>query len=143
MSKQTSQNIDTVASFFSEHIYTPEIILTSWFGLSFSSMMLAMVFYGIAIHKNLAHHAFIEVITIGLISLSIYYTCIGYMQYDLKIKHATDACFANKVCLDANLKVIENNVKFVMTSSVITIVINVLIATVIVYNSYKQIKTSR
>ena len=105
-------------------------------------MTLAMVFYGIAIHKNLAHHALIALITIGLISLSIYYTWIGYIQYKLKLKYTLDGCFAKNGCSKMNLNVITNNNKYVMASSVITIVINLLIAIVIVRESYKKFTKS-
>jgi hypothetical protein len=141
-SRQYLQNISSSASFFSDHVYTPEIILTSWFNLSFSSMMLAMVFYGIAIHKNLAHHVFIELIALSLIATSIYYTHNGYMQYNLKMKYATDACRTNKSCSTINLSVIENNQKSVMVTSIITITIDALIALVILYKSYKKIVSS-
>ncbi len=125
-------------SFLGDNVYSTEMILTSWFNLSFCAMTLAMVFYGIAIHKNLAHHAFIELITVGLISLSIYYTWIGYIQYKLKIKRATDSCGANKACSSKNLNVIENNDKYVTLSSMMTIGINLLIASIILRESYKK-----
>lgn len=134
----SEQSFANSPSFLGDNVYSSEMILTSWFNLSFSSMTLAMVFYGIAIHKNLAHHAFVELITIGLISLSIYYTWIGYIQYKLKLKRATDACVANKACSSMNLNVIENNDMFVTLSSMITICINLLIAIVIIHKSYKQ-----
>jgi hypothetical protein len=141
-SRQYLQNISSSASFFSDHVYTPEIILTSWFNLSFGSMMLAMVFYGIAIHKNLAHHVFIELIALSLIATSIYYTYNGYMQYNLKMKYAIDACRSNESCSTINLNVIGNNKKYVMVTSIITITIDALIAIVIVYKSYKKLTSS-
>lgn len=134
----SEQEIDNSSAFWADHVYTPEILLTSWFNLTFCSMTLAMVFYGIAIHKNLAHHALIALITIGLISLSIYYTWIGYIQYKLKLKYTLDGCFAKNGCSKMNLNVITNNNKYVMVSSVITIGINLLIAIVIVRESYKK-----
>ena len=140
---QHLQNISNSTSFFSDHVYTPEIILTSWFNLSFSSMTLAMVFYGIAIHKNLAHHAFIELIALSLIATSMYYTYNGYTQYNLKIKYAMDACLANESCSDMNASVIKNNREYVMGSSMMTMTIDALIAAVIVYKSYKKFVSSR
>ena len=134
----SEQEFANSPSFLGDNVYSAEMILTSWFNLSFCSMTLAMVFYGIAIHKNLAHHAFIELITIGLISLSIYYTWIGYIQYKLKLKRAINSCVANKACSAMNLNVIENNDKFVTLSSIMTIGINVLIASIIVRESYKK-----
>ena len=91
MSKDTHehlQNIDSSASFLADNIYTPETILISWFNLSFGAMTVAMVFYGIAMHKKLAHPSFIALITVGLISLSIYYTYNGFLQYDAKLQYA-------------------------------------------------------
>ena len=82
------QAIAVSTSFLADHIYTPEMILTSWFNLSFVSMTVAMVFYGIAMQKAIAHHLFIDAITICLISLSTYYAYIGYIQYNEKLKLA-------------------------------------------------------
>jgi hypothetical protein len=134
----SEQEIDNSSAFWADHVYTPEILLTSWFNLTFCSMTLAMVFYGIAIHKNLAHHALIALITIGLISLSIYYTWIGYIQYKLKLKYTLDGCFAKNGCSKMNLNVITNNNKYVTLSSMMTIGINLLIASIILRESYKK-----
>jgi hypothetical protein len=141
-SHQHLQNIAKSTSFLADHIYTPEMILTSWFNLSFVSMTVAMVFYGIAMHQTMAHHAFIELITIGLISLSIYYTCNGYMQYDEKLQHATNVCVSDKVCSNVNMEQIKNNQKNVRLISAATVIISLLIAILIIYKSYKKF-TSR
>lgn len=134
--RQYLQEISKSLSFFSDYVYTPEIILTSWFNLSFSSMMVAMMVYGVGIHKKLAHHVLIELIALSLNAISIYYAYNGYIQYSLKIKYATDVCLTNKICSTMNLNVIANNNKFIMGASIMTIAINVLIAMFIVYKSY-------
>jgi len=136
---QHLQNISNSASFLADHIYTPETILTSWFNLSFGAMTVAMVFYGIAMHKKLAHHSFIALITVGLISLSIYYTYNGFVQYDSKLKYAMDACMSNEVCSTVNMDQIKTNQRNGILSSMVTISINVLIAILIMYDSYKRV----
>jgi hypothetical protein len=141
-SHQHLQNIAKSTSFLADHIYTPEMILTSWFNLSFVSMTVAMVFYGIAMHQTMAHHAFIELITIGLISLSIYYTYNGYMQYDEKLQHATNVCVSDKVCSNVNMEQIKNNQKNVRLISAATVIISLLIAILIIYKSYKKFTSS-
>ena len=130
------QNIANSTSFLAEHIYAPEMILTSWFNVSFVTMTVAMVFYGIAMHKKLAHHAFIELITISLISLSTYYAYIGYMQYDDKIKYAIESCESSKLCSTTTTNKIKNIHNSGTVSGMVTIFINVLIAILIICKSY-------
>lgn len=130
------QNIANSPSFLADHIYMPETILTSWLNLSFVAMTVAMVFYGIAMHKTLYNHIYIELITIGLILLSIFYTYNGYTQYDSKIQYAMHACMSNKTCLAVNMDQIKNNQKNGLLSSIATISINLLIAMLIMYKSY-------
>ena len=141
-SHQQLQNIAKSTSFLADNIYTPEMILTSWFNLSFVSMTVAMVFYEIAMHASMAHHAFIELITIGLISLSIYYTYSGYMQYDEKLQYAANACVSDKACSNVNMEEVINNQKKVRLISAATVIINLLIASLIIHKSYKKF-TSR
>ena len=141
MSKDTHehlQNIASSASFLADNIYTPETILISWFNLSFGAMTVAMVFYGIAMHKKLAHPSFIALITVGLISLSIYYTYNGFLQYDAKLQYAMKTCLSNKLCSTVNMEQIKNNHKNGLLSSIATIGINLLIAILIMYDSYKK-----
>jgi hypothetical protein len=133
------KDIANSTSFLADHIYTPETILTSWFNLSFSAMTVAMVFYGIAMHKKLAHHLFIEVITVGLITLSIYYTYNGFLQYDAKLQYAMKTCLSNRACSTVNMAQIKTNQRNGLVSSMVTISINVLIAILIMYDSYKRV----
>ena len=130
------QNIANDPSFLADHIYSPEMILTSWFNLSFVTMTVAMVFYGIAMHKTLAHHTFIELITICLIILSTYYAYIGYKQYDDNIKYAIESCGSSKLCSTTNMYNIKNIHHSGTVSSMATIFINALIAILIIYKSY-------
>jgi hypothetical protein len=139
---QHLQNIAKSTSFLADHIYTPEMLFTSWFNLSFVSMTVAMVFYGIAMHQTMAHHVLIELITIGLISLSIYYTCNGYMQYDEKLQHAINVCVSDKVCSTVNMEQIKNNQKNVRLISAATVTISLLIAILIIHKSYKKFTAS-
>ena len=136
------QDIAQSTSFLADHIYTPEMILTGWFNLSFISMTVAMVFYGIAMHQTMAHHAFIELITVGLISLSIYYTYIGYMQYHDKLKYAINACQSNKTCSSVNMEQFKNSQTNVRLISAATVIISLLIAILIMYKSYKKFTSS-
>ena len=141
MSKDTHhhlQNMASSASFLADNIYTPETILTSWFNLSFGAMTVAMVFYGIAMHIQLAHPSLIELITIGLIALSIHYTYNGFVQYDAKLQYAMKTCLSNQACSTANMEQIKTNHKNVQLSSIATIGINLLIAILIIYDSYKK-----
>lgn len=133
------KDIANSTSFLADHIYTPETILTSWFNLSFSAMTVAMVFYGIAMHKKLAHHLFIEMITVGLITLSIYYTYNGFLQYDGKLKYAMNACLRDKACSTVNMDQIKTNHTNGLVASIVTIGINLLIAMLIMYDSYKRV----
>lgn len=132
------QNIAGSTSFLADHIYTPETILTSWLNLSFGAMTVAMVFYGIAMHKKLAHHSFIALITVCLILLGVYYTYNGFVQYDAKMQYAMNACLSNKLCSSVNMAQIKNNHKNSLLSSIATIGINLLIAILIVYDSYTK-----
>lgn len=139
MVHQRLRDVASATSFLADHVYTPEMILTSWFSLSFGSMTVAMVFYGIAMHKTLAHHLFIEAITIGLIALSIYYTYTGFVQYDKKLQYAMVACMSDDVCSTGRMDQIKSSQTSVTLSSTATIVIDVLIASLVMFQSYKQI----
>lgn len=130
------QNIANDPSFLADHVYSPEMILTSWFNLSFITMTVAMVFYGIAMHKTLAHHAFITLITMCLILLSTYYAYIGYNQYDGNIKYAIKSCGSSKLCSNVTMYNIKNIHARGTVSSMATICINALIAILIIYKSY-------
>ena len=101
-------------------------------------MTVAMVFYGIAMHKKLAHPSLLALITISLIALSIHYTYNGFVQYYAKLQYAMKTCLSNKACSTANMAQIKTNHKNVQLSSIATIGINLLIAILIIYDSYKK-----
>ena len=139
------EQLNTIArstSFLADHIYTPEMILTSWFNLSFVSMTVAMVFYGIAMQKAIVHHLFIDAITICLISLSTYYAYIGYIQYNEKLKYAINTCQSNKTCSSVNMEQIKHNQEIGILTGTSTIAINIFIALLIMYKSYKKFTSS-
>ena len=139
------EQLNTIArstSFLADHIYTPEMILTSWFNLSFVSMTVAMVFYGIAMQKAIVHHLFIDAITICLISLSTYYAYIGYIQYNEKLKYAINTCLSNKKCSSVNMAQIKHNQEIGTLTGTSTIAINMFIAILIMYKSYKKFASS-
>ena len=129
-------------SFLADHIYTPEMILTSWFNLSFVSMTVAMVFYGIAMQKSIVHHLFIDAITICLISLSTYYAYVGYIQYNEKLKYAINTCQSNKTCSSVNMEQIKHNQEIGILTGTSTIAINMFIAILIMYKSDKKFTSS-
>lgn len=137
------KDIARSTSFLADHIYTPEMILTSWFNLSFVSMTVAMVFYGIAMHKAIVHHLFTDAITICLISLSTYYAYIGYIQYNEKLKYAINTCLSNKTCSSVNMEQIKRNQEIGILTGMSTIAINIFIAILIMYKSYKKCTSSR
>jgi hypothetical protein len=137
------RDIAESTSFLADHIYTPEMILTSWFNLSFISMTVAMVFYGIAMQKAIVHHLFIDAITICLISLSTYYAYIGYIQYNEKLKYAINTCQSNNTCSSVNMEQIKHNQEIGILTGTSTIAINMIIAILIMYKSYKKFASSR
>ena len=137
------KDIARSTSFLADHIYTPEMILTSWFNLSFVSMTVAMVFYGIAMQKSIVHHLFIDAITICLISLSTYYAYVGYIQYNEKLKYAINTCQSNKTCSSVNMEQIKHNQEIGILTGTSTIAINMFIAILIMYKSYKKFASSR
>jgi hypothetical protein len=115
----------TASLLYSERVYSPEAILSSWLNLSCFMLANALIFYHMTSVKSIQMDGRIAgLIAIILVSISTGYTISAIGPYFKRISEVIKQCLIDKDCNDEQARHLKMTFYQYMTLGLITAVIN-------------------
>ena len=117
----------------------PEGVFIHWISVSLITVTVAMIFYGLAIDKNIFHPLFTAFLAIGLMLVAVFNINSGIFLFYTKMKLLLDSCEKQSFCKLkglTRLKFIKNHLLFLGLSIGF---FELLIALFVILNTYKML----
>jgi hypothetical protein len=126
--------------FYSDNLYTPEALFSSWLNLSFFSVTTSLLFFNMMSSKPLeADPKIAAFLAISLIVISCAYIYFSIGPYWKRMNNIEKMCREFDECSDAQLASISKHKRIYIFLGYGTILIEALIAALIVYKSRQLI----
>ena len=133
---QLSQS-QTKQLYFSDDLYTPEALFSSWLNLSFFSVTTALLFYHMTVAKSIeADPRIAAFLSLSLMGISCAYVYFSVGPYWQRMNHIQQTCIDLKECSDLQAESIEKHKNVYVSLGFGTILIEVVVAILILYKTY-------
>lgn len=127
--------------FYSDNLYTPEALFSSWLNLSYFSVTTSLLFFNMMSSKPLeADPKIAAFLAISLILVSCAYIYFSIGPYWQRMNNIEKMCKEFDECSDKQLKTITKHKLIYIFLGYGTIIIEALIAVLIIYKSRQLIK---
>lgn len=133
---QLSQS-QTKQLYYSDDLYTPEALFSSWLNLSFFSVTTALLFYHMTVAKSIeADPRIAAFLSLSLMGISCAYVYFSVGPYWSRMNHIQQMCVDLKECSDAQAASIRQHKNIYISLGFGTIFIEVVVAILILYKTY-------
>jgi hypothetical protein len=127
--------------FFSDDLYTPEALFSSWLNLSFFSVTTALLFYHMTQSKSIeADPRVAAVLAIALMLISCGYVYFSVGPYLERMDYVAHKCEVLKECSDKQQHSINRHKHIYMMLGYGTVLVESIIAFLIIYKTRKMMK---
>jgi len=124
--------------YYSDELYVPEALYSSWLNLSFFSVTTSLLFYHMTAVKSLeANPRFAAFLAVSLILISCAYVFFSIHPYMERMNHVQAQCKNLNECSDEQYDSIQRHKILYMMIGYGTIIIELAIAGLIVYKTRK------
>ena len=124
--------------YFSDEIYTPEALFSSWLNLSFFSVTTALLFYHMTVAKSIeADPRIAAFLSLSLMGISCAYVYSSVGPYWQRMNHIQKACKDLKECSDEQEESIQRHKNIYVALGFGTIAIELIVAILILYKTYR------
>lgn len=123
--------------YYSDELYTPEALLSSWLNLSFFSVTTALLFYHMTVSKSLeADPRVAAFLAISLMVISCAYVYYSIGPYWERMSHIQKVCKDLKECSDEQVESIRRHKNIYASLGIATIAIEVVVAVLILFKTF-------
>lgn len=127
--------------FFSDDLYTPEALFSSWLNLSFFSVTTALLFYHMTQSKSIeADPRIAAILAIALMLISCGYVYFSVGPYLERMDYVAHKCEVLKECSDKQQHSINRHKHIYMMLGYGTVLVESIIAFLIIYKTRKMMK---
>lgn len=126
--------------YYSDDLYTPEALFSSWLNLSFFSVTTALLFFHMTVSKSIeADPRIAAFLSLSLMTISCAYVYYSVGPYWRRMNHIQNTCKELKECSDEQVESIKNHKNIYVALGFGTIAIEVVVATLILYKTYQML----
>lgn len=132
----SQSSTSTKELYYSDELYAPEALFSSWLNLSFFSVTTALLFYHMTIAKSLeADPRVAAFLAISLMTISCAYVFYSMGPYIQRMDHLQAQCKALKECSDEQTESIRRHKVIYKWLGYGTIGVEIIIALLIVFKT--------
>ena len=136
---QASQS-QTKQLYYSDELYTPEALFSSWLNLSFFSVTTALLFYHMTVSKSIeADPRIAAFLALSLMTISCAYVYFSVGPYWQRMDHIQKTCVDLQECSDDQAESIRQHKMVYIALGFGTIAIELVVAGLILYKTYQLV----